>query len=201
MSSGEALFSIDEENANAWYWYKKCLYHYADFTGRTRRKEFWFFMLFNNLVVWALYIWTEISIMQELNRALDYALLYGRIQYNYLTLPFVLLCTYTLAFFVPTLAVSVRRLHDLEKSGWWYLILLIPFVGTIWFIVLMCTEGSHGDNLYGSDPVKNGAAARDGSYYDANNGTDAAAPANNIYHNQAHQRMSLTPSAARWPQQ
>lgn len=59
---------------------------------------------------------------------------------------------YTLAVLVPSLAVSVRRLHDVGKSGWFLLIALIPLVGGIWLLVLDCTEGKRGLNEYGPDP-------------------------------------------------
>lgn len=66
---------------------------------------------------------------------------------------------YSLAFLLPTIAVVVRRLHDIGKSGWWYLISFIPLVGVIWFLVLMCMDGTHGENKYGLDP-------KEGSYID-----------------------------------
>ena len=59
---------------------------------------------------------------------------------------------YSLATLIPTLGVVVRRLHDVGKSGWFYFIGLIPVVGGIWLLVLMCTEGDHGENDYGPDP-------------------------------------------------
>jgi len=59
---------------------------------------------------------------------------------------------YALAVFVPGLAVSVRRLHDIGKSGWYYFIILIPIAGPIWFLVLMCTDSQPGDNQYGPNP-------------------------------------------------
>lgn len=54
-----------------------------------------------------------------------------------------------LAFFIPSLAAAVRRLHDIGKSGWWYLVALIPFVGAIWLIVLLCQPSQPGANEYG----------------------------------------------------
>ncbi|QJQ52402.1 hypothetical protein ADP71_40730 [Vitreoscilla sp. C1] len=66
-----------------------------------------------------------------------------------LSLPYWLFCV---AVFLPQLAVSVRRLHDINKSGWWILIGLIPLVGGIWFIILMCTDGTPDDNQFGSNP-------------------------------------------------
>ncbi|MDP4268718.1 MAG: DUF805 domain-containing protein [Bacteroidota bacterium] len=57
-----------------------------------------------------------------------------------------------LGLFIPGLAVTVRRLHDVGKSGWFYLIILIPIVGAIWLLVLMFTEGKPGENEYGINP-------------------------------------------------
>ena len=57
-----------------------------------------------------------------------------------------------IALFIPTFAVTVRRLHDISKSGWWWLIMLIPLAGAIWLLVLMCTDSSPGDNKYGASP-------------------------------------------------
>ena len=56
-----------------------------------------------------------------------------------------------LAMFIPALAVTVRRLHDVGKSGWWFFIAFIPLVGAIWLLVLMCTD-SVEDNEYGPNP-------------------------------------------------
>jgi uncharacterized membrane protein YhaH (DUF805 family) len=57
--------------------------------------------------------------------------------------------------FIPGLAVAVRRLHDVGKSGWWYFIALIPIIGGIWLLILFCTEGISGSNEYGPDPKEN----------------------------------------------
>lgn len=59
---------------------------------------------------------------------------------------------YSMALAVPGLAVSVRRLHDVGKSGWFLFILFIPLVGVIWLLVLDCTEGTPGENKYGPNP-------------------------------------------------
>ena len=53
---------------------------------------------------------------------------------------------------IPSLAVSVRRLHDVGKSGWFLLISLIPIIGSIWLLILFCTDGDNGDNTYGASP-------------------------------------------------
>ena len=109
-------------------WYLKCLNQYADFKGRARRKEYWMFVLFNALV----------SIVVE---GIGYVI----------GLDF-LVSLYALAVFIPMLAVSVRRLHDIGKSGWWYLIGLIPLIGWIILIVNFCTDGEPYDNEWGANP-------------------------------------------------
>lgn len=59
---------------------------------------------------------------------------------------------YGLAVIIPSIAVAVRRLHDIGKSGAWFFISLIPYIGTIWLLVLLCLEGEEGENQYGADP-------------------------------------------------
>ncbi len=119
-------------------WYLKVLKQYADFNGRARRKEYWMFFLFNMIFIVAL------------------ALLSGMIggSTNSEELVSIPILIYYLAIIIPSIAVVVRRLHDQNKSGWYYLVSLIPFIGGIWLIVLMCTEGDSGPNQYGPDPKK-----------------------------------------------
>jgi uncharacterized membrane protein YhaH (DUF805 family) len=110
---------------------------FADFSGRARRKEYWFFSLFHSLtVVTGAFLADALS---KENRTI------GTIFESIVVL-------YFLASIVPTLAVTVRRLHDVDKSGWWYFISLIPFVGPIWLLVLTLTDGTSGPNQYGPDP-------------------------------------------------
>jgi len=59
---------------------------------------------------------------------------------------------YALAIILPALSVTVRRLHDRDRSGWWYWLLLIPLVGAIWLLVWFCSGGTQGDNRFGPDP-------------------------------------------------
>ncbi|MFN3568205.1 MAG: DUF805 domain-containing protein [Caldimicrobium sp.] len=59
---------------------------------------------------------------------------------------------YMFATLLPYLAVTVRRLHDVGKSGWWILISLVPFIGLIWLLVLLCTDSQPGENKYGPNP-------------------------------------------------
>jgi uncharacterized membrane protein YhaH (DUF805 family) len=123
-------------------WFIKVLTHYADFSGRARRKEYWMFVLFNLVFV---IVWTAV-----LTLAIAYP---GNVEGDELVFAAILAySSYTGLLLLPGLAVVVRRLHDLGKSGWWYLIGLIPVAGAIWLLVLMLTEGQESDNKYGSDP-------------------------------------------------
>ncbi|AGA77242.1 DUF805 domain-containing protein [Echinicola vietnamensis] len=117
-------------------YYKKVLNHYADFTGRARRKEYWMFVLVNFLVMMVVGIISGL-LSTAFSSEVPFVLFYG---------------AYSLAILVPTLAVTVRRLHDIGKSGWMYFVGLIPLIGGIWLLVLLVTEGNHGPNQYGEDP-------------------------------------------------
>jgi uncharacterized membrane protein YhaH (DUF805 family) len=117
-------------------WYKKVvLENYANFNGRARRSEYWYFVLMNMLIAITAMILDNITGLAMENIG------YG---------PIYLL--YTLAVLIPNLAVSVRRLHDVNKSGWFLLIAFIPLIGAIWLLVLFCSEGTSGENNYGEDP-------------------------------------------------
>ena len=102
--------------------------HYADFNGRARRKEYWMFTL-GNLIV-----------------AVVIGVVAGLIKFP------LLVSLYGLAVLVPGLAVCVRRLHDIGKSGWWVLIGLVPVIGGIWLLVLMCLDGEPNENQWGANP-------------------------------------------------
>lgn len=117
------------------HWYIKALKRFTDFKGRSRRKEYWMFALFNVII----------SITTTL---LDYA--FGTASFVYYIGLFSML--YGLFVFIPFIAVSVRRLHDTGKTGWMLLIAIIPIIGAIWLLVLFATEGTRGTNMYGSDP-------------------------------------------------
>ncbi len=109
-------------------WYLKVLGQYADFSGRARRTEFWMFILFN-AIFGAIAGSIGLMIGTELIGSL-----------------------YSGALLIPSLAVGVRRLHDIGKSGWMILVGLIPVIGWIWLIVLYVQEGHRGTNQYGADP-------------------------------------------------
>ncbi|WP_136482127.1 DUF805 domain-containing protein [Cognatitamlana onchidii] len=119
-------------------WYLKVLKQYADFTGRARRKEYWMFILFNLLFAIAALLLDNL-----------FGLTFGDIPYG------PIYALYGLALFIPGLAVAVRRLHDIGKSGWWLLISLIPLIGGIWLFVLMVTNSESGSNKWGPNPKTN----------------------------------------------
>ena len=110
-------------------WYFDVLKKYVVFSGRARRKEYWFFVLFNLMIA---------VIMLMLDILLGIPVFY---------------LIYVLATILPNLSVSVRRLHDTNRSGWWLLISLIPIVGIIVLLVFVSLEGTKGENRYGDDPI------------------------------------------------
>ncbi len=116
-------------------WYLKVLKQYADFNGRARRKEYWMFTLFN--IIFGGIAMILDSVFGIAIEGVGYGPLYG---------------VYVLVLFIPGLAVAVRRLHDIGKSGWMILIALIPVIGAIWILVLMVTDSNPGENLYGVNP-------------------------------------------------
>jgi len=131
-------------------WYLAVLKKYATFSGRARRQEYWMFVLFN--VIFAAAAAILDNVLGLAAPEIGYGPLYG---------------LYALATFIPGLAVAVRRLHDVGKSGWFFLIILIPLIGAIWLLVVMATEGTKGPNEYGADP-KNQSAEGTGTALDSN---------------------------------
>ena len=102
-------------------YYLYVLQNYAKFTGRARRSEFWYFVLINSILGFFI------------------GFIGGLIQ-----MP-IIATIYSVAVLIPSIAVAVRRMHDVGKSGWF---LLIP----IYNLILACTKGDTGDNEYGEDP-------------------------------------------------
>lgn len=104
-------------------YYAEAFKKYAVFEGRARRKEYWYFVLFN------LFLATALAFVSE-----------------------PLYAIYVFAAFIPGITVGVRRLHDIGKSGWWLLIALIPLIGTILLILDLAKDSQPGDNQYGPNP-------------------------------------------------
>jgi uncharacterized membrane protein YhaH (DUF805 family) len=111
-------------------WFVAVVKKYAVFTGRARRMEYWMYTL----------IYVLIAIVLGLLDAMlgDAQILGGLL---------------AIALFLPSLGVTVRRLHDTGRSGWWVLIAFVPIAGVIVLLVFMCLAGTSGSNPYGEDPL------------------------------------------------
>ena len=137
-----------EKNDYIMKWFLLALKKYAVFKGRARRKEYWMFTLFYVVFLIALAILDRVLGMTFSfeKQCICYSLLSILIGYGWLE------AIFSLALFVPSWAVSFRRLHDIGKSGWWNLLFFIPVVGWIILIVWCCTDSQAGENKYGSNP-------------------------------------------------
>jgi uncharacterized membrane protein YhaH (DUF805 family) len=120
-------------------WYIEVLKNYAEFEGRARRKEYWMFTLINFLIYAALQV--IMVMLGGMNPESSVGLLITGI-----------LGLYSLAVFIPSLAVGVRRLHDTGRSGWWLLISLVPVIGFIVLLVFLVQDSQAGSNQYGVNP-------------------------------------------------
>lgn len=116
-------------------WYLEVLKKYAVFSGRARRKEYWYFTLFNIII--SIVLGVIDGVTGSFSAEAGIGLLGG---------------VFTLAVLIPGIAVSVRRLHDTERSGWWLLIALIPLIGAIVLLVFMVQDSKPGQNQYGENP-------------------------------------------------
>lgn len=107
-----------------------CLQRYVGFSGRAPRAEYWWFLLFTSL--------TGIVIQ----------ILFSQVMASAMVIVSALV---NLALFLPSISVGVRRLHDLDRSGWWSWLSLVPIVGWIILLVWGCTRGTHGSNRFGPE--------------------------------------------------
>ena len=121
-------------------WFMTALRKYAVFTGRSRRSEYWYFALFYFLILFALSIVDVFAGTMSVEAEIG---LFSGI--------------FGLAMVVPSIAVGVRRLHDIGKSGWWILIGFIPLVGWIILLVWACRDSQPGANAYGPNPKESAA--------------------------------------------
>jgi len=116
-------------------WYIHCIKNYAIFSGRARRKEYWMFILFNIIFIGLIaFIASFISDTTGSDIA------------------FSLLGIYILFIIIPYLAVTVRRLHDINKSGTYWFVRFIPFIGGIWLFILLVENSWDGPNKWGRNP-------------------------------------------------
>lgn len=120
-------YAVYERNAVSWY--LAVLKNYVGFSGRARRKEYWMFVLFNVVISF---------VLGAIGALIDQGSLLGSI--------------YALAVLLPGLAVTVRRLHDTGRAGWWLLISFVPLIGFIVLLVFTAADGEPGDNAYGPNP-------------------------------------------------
>lgn len=116
-------------------WYLTVLKKYAVFSGRARRAEYWMFVLFNAIVS---------IILMVIGNLLVFYVEFSAGAFIY--------PIYSVAVLIPSFAVTVRRLHDVDKSGWFFFIVFIPVIGVIWLLILAVKEGGSEDNQYGSNP-------------------------------------------------
>lgn len=111
--------------------------NYANFSGRASRSEYWLFILFTFIVSFVLVLIDMAAGTYDAHSR--HGLLSG---------------IFSLIVIIPSLAVGVRRLHDIDKSGWWLFISIIPIIGGIYLFVLNCTKGTEGSNRFGEDPLQ-----------------------------------------------
>jgi uncharacterized membrane protein YhaH (DUF805 family) len=116
-------------------WYFDALKKYAVFSGRARRKEYWFYQLFNTLIVIALIVVDSMTGTMSKSAHM-----------GFLSLLFIL------ATILPSLGVLIRRLHDTNRSGWWFFIGLVPLVGPIVLLVFTLLDSQPVTNQYGPNP-------------------------------------------------
>lgn len=109
---------------------------YGVFSGRSRRKEYWMFYLFNMIAAFII--------------GLSEAIIFGDPSPNDYG---PISALYIIAIILPSISISVRRLHDTNHKGWWMFINLIPLVGGFWFLWLMCKDSDHETNRFGDDPT------------------------------------------------
>lgn len=127
--SNEVLWQV-EENYTAFDWFKKVIKNTFNYKGRARRKEYWYYILIASIII-----------------------LIGFTLDGILDTPDTLSGLAGFILFFPSLAVTIRRLHDIGKSGWWYLISAIPLIGSLILLFWNCQETSPETNQWGA-PAK-----------------------------------------------
>lgn len=118
-------------------WYIKCIKNYTNFSGRARRKEYWMFLLFNILIIFALVFIS--GFISEVLGSDAGSFIIG---------------AYILFIIIPHFAVVVRRLHDIGKSGAYWFVRFIPIIGVFWLLFLLVEDSAVGNNNYGPNPKK-----------------------------------------------
>ena len=131
-------------------WFIESLKKYAVFGGRSRRAEYWYFVLFSALIGIAL------GLIEGMLAGGDgIAVPPGMFPMDNLS------TIYTLAILIPSISVATRRLHDVDKSGWWQLLHFILFIGSIVILIWMLKPGTTGSNRFGDDPKEDDIGNQD----------------------------------------
>ena len=125
----------NEREVGGMNWYLECLRKYGVFGGRARRKEYWYFVLFNIIISIVLSIIDVVT--GSFSAEAGIGLLGG---------------IYALALLIPAVAVTVRRLHDTDHSAWWFLMALVPIIGAVVLFVFAVQDSNAGENKYGPSP-------------------------------------------------
>ena len=116
-------------------WFIDALKYAVNFSGRARRKAYWMFVLF--YVIFAFVAGVLDGILGTVNPKTGMGAIGG---------------LYIFLMLLPLIALSIRRLHDTDRSGWWFLINFVPLIGGLVFFVFTLLEGTRGDNRFGPDP-------------------------------------------------
>ena len=118
-------------------WYLEALTKYADFSGRARRQEYWMFTLVNLII----------------SCAVGFAAgLVGGMMGLSQNIVMTIAMLYSVAVFIPSIAVWVRRLHDTGRSGWWSFIIIVPLIGAVMVLIWSLQDSEPGTNAYGRNP-------------------------------------------------
>lgn len=125
---------------------KTCLSKFVTWQGRASRSEYWYFVLFA-VICYAVSVVIDRALGLTFMMANPISGEQQSMGYGYVY------CLTALVLLLPSLSAMVRRLHDTNRSGWWYWIALIPLIGIILLIVWFCSRGTVGNNNYGSDPL------------------------------------------------
>jgi uncharacterized membrane protein YhaH (DUF805 family) len=122
---------------------------YFEFSGRSRRREYWMFTLFYVLVLAVIETIFGVPHAMRMGDAFSYGVIANGTGTTIGNL-------FWLASIIPGFAVSVRRLHDIDRSGWWMLLAFIPFLGWFTLLIFYCLDGTAGSNRFGADPKERG---------------------------------------------
>ncbi|AWM80730.1 DUF805 domain-containing protein [Gammaproteobacteria bacterium ESL0073] len=124
------------------HWYFGVFKKYADFSGRARRMEYWMFNLFNIIILTVLFILMFAFVDGQTQQFTTMSAIFG-----------IILVIYCLGTILPNIAVTVRRLHDTDRSGAWFFINFVPYIGGLVLLIFMCLNGTPGSNRFGEDPL------------------------------------------------